>query len=248
MSPSGKHRDPTSSPTPAAPTRSSAGRRCLLPLLLCLLPGCAQLDAFRQSNVASYEPSNVHRAEPFLPAQMKRVAVLPVTTLTDGSIMEFGRDSLGPVLLHELGRARLFELVAVSPEDLLAMTGRAEWSGEEQLPADFFEKLKEKLGVDAVLFSRLTQYRAYEPLSVGWRLKLLDAEEPRVVWAVDEVFDARVPEVVAGARRFARHHRESAAAPAEPDDILSSPRRFGQYAASALVATLPGRATGASPP
>jgi hypothetical protein len=75
---------------------------------------------------------------------------------------------------------------------------------------DFFEKLKEELGVQAVILPELTQYRPHEPLAVGWRLKLVDADEPRVIWAVDEVFDARVPSVAAAARRFADSHPDSA--------------------------------------
>ncbi len=95
--------------------------------------------------------------------------------------------------------------------------------------------------MDAVLFCRLTQYRAYEPLAVGWRLKLLDAEVPRILWAVDEVFDARVAEVAAAARRYAREHSEAVPSLQDSQSVLLSPRRFGQYTASAVVGTMPGR-------
>jgi hypothetical protein len=206
-----------------------------------LLTGCATSPFLSDLTTPSYEPSNVHRDQSFLPAYVRRVAVLPLTTLTDEASMDFGRDSLWPVLMNELGRSRQFELVAVAPEELRSLTGRSGWNGEEQLPIDFFGKLKDKLGVDAVLFSRLTQYRAYEPLAVGWRLKLLDAEVPRVLWAVDEVFDARVAEVSAAARRYARDHPEAVGSLHDPQNVLLSPRRFGQYTASAVVATMPGR-------
>jgi hypothetical protein len=206
-----------------------------------LLTGCATPQFLSDLSTPSYAPSNVHRDQSFLPTYVRRVAVLPLTTLTDEASMDFGRDSLWPVLLEELGRSRQFELVAVPPEELRLLTGRSGWSGEEKLPADFFEKLKDKLGVDAVLFSRLTQYRAYEPLAVGWRLKLLDAEVPRILWAVDEVFDARVAEVSVAARRYARDHPDAAASLNDPQNVLLSPRRFGQYTTSAVVATMPGR-------
>ena len=57
------------------------------------------------------------------------------------------------MLVAELGRARQFELVSVSADVLRLLTGRNSWSGEEKLPLDFFDKLKEKLGVDAVLMN-----------------------------------------------------------------------------------------------
>lgn len=210
---------------------------------LSLLTGCSHSTFLRQATTASYQPSNIYRADPNLSPEIKRVAVLPLTTLNDDATMEFGRESLGPVLVNELGRSRLFELVSVTPAELRLLTGRDAWSSEEKLPLDFFDKLKEKLGVDAVLFARLTQFRAYEPLTIGWRLKLYDAAEPQVLWAIDEVFDARVPEVAAAARRHAQQHLE--AGPSDAQGVLSSPRRFGSYTASAVVETLPGRASAA---
>jgi len=213
--------------------------------LLFLITGCAKSSYLGQMTTASYQPSNVYRAEANLSPEIKRVAVLPLTTLNDDTAMEFGREALWPVLVAELGRARQFELVSVSADELRLLTGRNSWSGEEKLPIDFFDKLKEKLGVDAVLFSRLTQYRAYEPLAVGWRLKLLDAAEPQVLWAVDEVFDARVPEVAAAARRYAQQHPDTGPSVQDAQGVLLSPRRFGRYAANAVVETLPGRAVSA---
>ncbi|PYJ01021.1 MAG: hypothetical protein DME25_19160 [Verrucomicrobia bacterium] len=206
-----------------------------------LFAGCLRSPFVNQAAVPSYKPANVYREEAFLPPSIKRVAVLPLTTLTDEATMDFGRDALGPVLFDELGRSRLFELVEVSPDELRLLTGRSTWSGEEALPLDFFEKLRDKLGVDAVLFSRLTQYRAYEPLAVGWRLKLLEADEPHILWAVDEVFDARLPEVAVAARRYAQRHPEAGSLLYGPQGVLVSPRRFGQYTASAVMETLPGR-------
>lgn len=207
--------------------------------------GCATSPFLSDFGTPSYAPSNVYREEPTLPPHVKRVAVLPLTTLTDEEAMEFGRGALWPVLLNELGRSRQFELVAVTPEQLLLLTGRSEWNGEEKLPSDLFQKLKDKFVVDAVLFSRLTQYRAYEPLTVGWRLKLLDAGDPRILWAVDEVFDARVAEVAAAARRYAREHSETVPSLHDSQAVLVSPRRFGEYTASAVVGTMPGRTVAA---
>ncbi len=236
----------------AAPGRRPAATRRAVPwswrravgcaaLLPPLFAGCATSPFGGQAMVPSYKPSNVYREEVFLPSSIKRVAVLPLTTLTDEASIESGREALGPILLDELGRSRQFELVAVTPDELSLLTGRSAWTAEEKLPLDFFEKLRARLGIDAVLFCRLTQYRAYEPLAIGWRVKLLDADEPHVLWAVDEVFDARVPEVAAAARRYAQQHPDSASSIYGSQGVLISPRRFGQYTASAVVDTLPGR-------
>jgi len=58
---------------------------------------------------------------------------------------------------------------------------------------------------------------------------------------VDEVFDARVPEVAAAARRYAQQHPDAGSSIYGPAGVLVSPRRFGQFTASAVVETLPGR-------
>jgi hypothetical protein len=221
--------------------RRLAGRALLAASCSLWLTGCATSPYLTDLGTPSYEPSNVYRDEALLPSYVKRVAVLPLTTLTDESSMDFARDSLWPVLLGELGRSRQFEVVTVPPEELRLLTGRSGWSGEEKLPVDFFEIMKDKLGVDAVLFCRLTQYRAYQPLAVGWRLKLLDAEVPRILWTVDEVFDAGVAEVAAAARRYANEHPEAVPSLQDSQSVLLSPRRFGQYTASAIVGTMPGR-------
>lgn len=231
----------TNRPRAASATRRLFTRLCLL-AFFALFAGCARSSFLGQMTTASYQPSNVYRGEANLSSEIKRVAVLPLTSMNDDTAMEFGREELWPVLVAELGRARQFELVSVSADELRLLTGRNFWSGEEKLPLDFFDKLKEKLGVDAVLFSRLTQYRAYEPLAVGWRLKLFDAAEPQVLWAVDEVFDARVPEVAAAARRYAQQHPDAGPSVQDAQGVLLSPRRFGRYATSAVVETLPGRA------
>lgn len=230
----------------SAQLTSWLGRLALLTALITtaigLCTGCLRGSLLRQATTPSYKPTNVYQEEAHLPAEIKRVAILPLTSLGDDTGTDFGRESLGPILLNELGRSRLFELVIVSPEELRLITGRNAWTGEEKLPTSFFDKLREKLAVDAVMFCRLTQYRAYEPLTVGWRLKLLDAIEPHILWAVDEVFDAKVPEVAAAARRFVGQRPDSSSSSLQDaQTAMVSPRRFGQYTVHAIVQTLPGR-------
>jgi len=207
--------------------------------------GCASTPFIGQALTPSYEPSNVFLDEPFLPATLRRIAVLPMSSLTEDAETEFGRDALGPVLMSELGRVRKFELVAVSADELRLLSGRTAWNPEDRLPLEFFERLKEKYGVDAVLFSRLTLYRAYEPLAIGWRLKLVDADEPRILWAVDEVFDSRVPSVAAAAVRYSQDNSDGRSSLADPRSVMISARRFGEYTVNAVVQTIPGRAVAA---
>lgn len=206
-----------------------------------LLSGCATNPLEDRVWGPSYQPQNIYTEGQTLPARLRRLAVLPLTAAGESTELEFGRASLEPVLFAELGRVNQFELVPVTPEQLQRWTGRSSWTGEEKLPQDFFEKLRNAAGIDGLLLCRLTQYRAYEPLAIGWRLKLLDARNPRVIWAVDEVFDARQSDVANAARRFAQAHPEPVPPVGDSRAALMSPRRFAQYTASAVFQTLPAR-------
>jgi hypothetical protein len=203
--------------------------------------GCAGTRLDRQAMTPSYEPANVYREEPHLPSSIRRIAILPLTSATETADLTFGLESMKPVIHGAFASSRQFEMVLVSGEELRLMTGRPSWNADDRLPPDFLEKFRDKLAVDAVLFCSLTTYRAYEPLAIGWRIKLVDIDEPRVLWAVDEVFDARAPEVAAGAVRFAERHPDTGSSLQDSRSILVSARRFGHYAATELVQTMPGR-------
>lgn len=183
---------------------------------------------------------NVYRAASQLPAELRRVAVLPMTC--EGNwIAKEGRTALQPILQTELGKTRYFELEFLSAEQMRAITGQSEWTSDARLPSDFFARLHEVTGCDAVFFCRLTVFRPYPPLAVGWSLKLVDVQQRRIVWAIDQVFDAGMPAVASRAQDYSSHNISEPGALRESDGILESPRWFGQYAAAAALETLPTR-------
>jgi hypothetical protein len=205
-----------------------------------LLAGCARLTQRMTILGPSYEPGNVYLGGEKLPRSLKRVAVLPVTARGADPELGGSRASLEQALQTELGKRARFEVVTVAPEALRQWTGRSQWATTDRFPTNFFDRVREGTGCDAVLFAQVTDFRAYPPLVVGWRLQLLDCDGLQVWWAVDEHFDASEPAVANAARRF---HLDHAGKPAELTDtgeILYSPRRFGSYAANAVVATCPG--------
>jgi len=172
---------------------------------------------------------------------IRRVVVLPLVCDENNSILTEGRAELEPILLDELIKTKRFEVVSSDSDFLKNRTTRAEWGSEDVLPPEFFTLLRDNSGCDAVLFSRLTVFRAYPPLAVGWRIRLVDAQTRRTIWSADEVFDGGQPAVENGARR---HQLNEERAPGgAPDEwfIQNSPSKFGQYTAARLLATLPPR-------
>ncbi|MFO1511608.1 MAG: hypothetical protein U1F83_01630 [Verrucomicrobiota bacterium] len=208
---------------------------------LCLASGCKLTQITDPITGPGYTPKNVYVSLRQLPVHVRRVAVLPATCLGDHSEVDAGLELLEPVITDELGRTRKFELVRVPPEKLRALTGHATWSAEETLPTGLLKQLRDELECDAVLFTRLTQFRAYPPMAVGLSLKLLEVDKAEYIWAVDEVFDANEPGVANDARRFQRAREQLPWSLADSRSILISPSGFGRYAANSVFRTLPVR-------
>ncbi|MBL9128050.1 MAG: hypothetical protein JNL97_10405 [Verrucomicrobiales bacterium] len=228
---------------PQVPRR--VGRWCAVVGLsgLVALAGCATGSAWTgfSSPGPVYRPKNVYRGVEKLPRDLKRVAVLPLRVDGKDAASELARPGLQKALFGELAKAGRFELVPVRPEQLRDWTGRLSWGTEEVLPPDFLDRLRTEFECEGVLFSQVTGYRAYPPLAIGWRLRLVDVEGSQVWWAADEWFDAGDASVANAARR---HYLERAPKPlalADSQEILYSPLRFGTYTASALAATCPNR-------
>ena len=188
-----------------------------------------------------YQPDNVFAYPAKLSLDLRRVAVLPLAVGAAGNDLPEGCEALGPVLTEQLIKTKRFEVVTVDPQALRRSTGQASWTGGDTLPADFFATLRRKYGCDAVLFAELTAYRAYAPLAVGWRLKLVDARSSQIIWAADELFDAAQPAVYRASQRFAGEKFTLPFWHGENWLAANSPRQFGRYSAAALVERLPER-------
>jgi hypothetical protein len=150
-----------------------------------------------------FRPDNVFAAPGKPLAKCQRVAVLPLAAETAAGSLPDGCASLTPVVWEEVLKSKRFEAVTVDAEKLRTATGRAQWTGTEVLPADFFEKLRREYDCDAVLFGEVTTYRSSAPLAVGWRFKLVEVQTGKVIWAADEMFDAADKKTAKAAQKFA---------------------------------------------
>jgi hypothetical protein len=198
-----------------------------------------------------YHPTNIYRQSAMLSPQLKRVALLPLTTPDSTAFLQAGVETLSPVLYAELEKCKRFEVIVVSPDQLRQWTGKTGWKADEPLPPDFFTRLSDATGCNAVLFCQLTRYQPYQPLAMGWKLSLIQnpptktasgAEmKDKILWSADEVVDAGEPGVANSARDYYSQHLRNEAPSADAATILSSPTEFGQYTLAALLETLPMR-------
>lgn len=207
-----------------------------------VLAGCRTLPSRDSVSGDSYKPTNVHRSAETLPMTLRRVAVLPLAAAGERPGLDAGASTIGPLIAPELVASGLVEAVEVSGAELSRWTGRPKLRLTQELPAGVLESVRRQTGCDAVLFGELTQFAAFPPLSVGLRLSLVDAQSGRVLWSVDEILDAGNLAVANGARRYFQSSlRGSGAAPFDSQSVLDSPHRFGRYAVSTLLGTIPRR-------
>ena len=164
-----------------------------------LLTGCAAPENRQMYQSPGCRPENVFRYSESLPADIRRVAVLPLACENQRTDLQEGCEALNPILQGELIRTKKFEVVSANADLLRNRTGRLTWTGAEILPRDFFSSLREAYGCDAVLFCQLTVFRAYAPLAIGWRMKLVDVRTRQTLWAADDIVDAGEPAVPEGA-------------------------------------------------
>jgi hypothetical protein len=205
--------------------------------LLLMISGCR---THREQPVLGpfHEIGNYYAVTHPLPIDIRRVAMIPMTSAEHNLASREGRAALQPVLFGEFAKSRLFETVLVNPHQMEEWTGRKAWSPEEKLPADFLVRIREETACDAILFSQLSYYRPYPPLAVGWRLLMIRAHDGLVLWAFDEVFDGGEPPVINSARRYAIENGRTSPQLAKHPGLLNSPRDFAQFAAYAAVQTL----------
>ena len=205
----------------------------------CLLSGCANPSlVFR---APPYHPQNVFAFSPNLPADLKRVAVMPLSVAPEQTDLIEGAGMLEAMVAAELVKTARFEVVCPAAESIRSHTGRSAWDMEGELPADLLSFMREVWGCDAVLFCRLTAFHGYAPLTVGWRLRLVNARTGTTVWAAEDRFDAGQPSVQTAARAYQLEALRDTAPSQDEWAMGNSPRLFGQYTLATLFATLPGR-------
>jgi hypothetical protein len=220
---------------------STALRLPVLLVAVILLGGCNSvpglMDHAGGEQGPYFSPVNF-RGEAQLPAQVQRVAVLPVHGGTVAGLES--AQAMDVVLLKALQQQQRFEVVVLSREECHQLFGSSDFSSVDALPHGFLDQIATRYAVDAVLFTDLTVYQAYRPLSLGLRAKLASVRDVRLIWAFDEVFSADDQAMRNSVRRFYRRGDRPTRSDPVPA-VLQSPVRFGAVAADLMFRTLPPR-------
>jgi hypothetical protein len=203
--------------------------------------GCRTHRYATKAQVGTPSAKNAYSLFETVPPHVRRIALLPISIEPGNWYAEDGRMKLEPILHSVLGQMNRFELRPLTVTETEKWTGKKYWSADEMLPRDFFANLKRQFGCDAVLFSHLSAYHPFQPLVVGWHFTLVDTRIHSILWAVNDTFDASDKSVASSARKYYQDQILEPKIPRDPERILLSPRRFGQFTLSSLLGLLPER-------
>ncbi len=220
------------------------GQAVLAFVLASVMTGCRSASVKYPGTIVGpfHKPANYHLANERMPVDMRRVALLPLTSALNTVEHQSGREHLQGLLQAEIVKSGLFEVVYVTESKMEQLTGQPAWRMIDQLPIDFIDILTKEYDCQGVLFSHLAVYQAYPPLSIGWRMGLVhlsqESNNGNVVWEIDEVFSAGEKAVINSARQNAIKNGLSDPELDHNFGLMNSPRRFGRYTAEAVVATM----------
>ena len=217
------------------------------PFLLALalgLTACEQTKFARNSlNTSQLNYSrNYTRPDAKLP---RRVAMLPLEF--DQVVGETLRD-IDEIFLMELGKKLRFEVVSITRPELAKIIRREHLSSTEPTPPELITYLRTHYNADGILFTEISSYRPYRPLTIGVRSKLVELQNMEILWSAETVMDAGNIDVSRAARLYAAdqasnpNERSNEAAHAA-EMVLQSPRRFAGFTAYHLYAAIPKQAS-----
>ena len=167
---------------------------------------------------------------------IRRIAVLPpfCNEQTASSVNDLSR-----TFQAELSKTSLFELVPISHAAMEMHFGHPQISSVDIIPGDLLFRLRSEYGVEGVLFIDITHYFPYSPVSIGIRVKLVDATTGKICWAFDHLFDSSNPTTSADAQAFyLKNSKDPQPLPLDGSPILQSPTRFSRYVAYEVFRSL----------
>lgn len=160
---------------------------------------------------------------------VSRVVVLPLFNY-GAEISEADLEKLQNNFLHAFLKKGTFECIFEKTNQWIDFS--------RAIPRDLFENLKSKYAADAVLFMGITHYSPYVPVKIGVKMQLIELVSHKIIWGLDEVFDASQEEVFYGVRRFQRKYGLNSFETLNDIGQLS-PGYFSTYVGEKICETLP---------
>jgi hypothetical protein len=170
-----------------------------------------------------------------LPADLRRVAVLPVYA-DDKDGVE--RERFNELMVGELRQMGRFEVAEMDRSFLWDLIGSEQVSLTEPIPTELVEYLRAK-GFDGIFQLEVNEYRPYRSFVVGVNARLFSLDNQTILWAVDELFRSSEKEIINSARRYALAKQSKRYPNSDSYAVLRGPLLFSEFVMHTIIQTLP---------
>ena len=140
-------------------------------------------------------------------------------------------------LADGLGKKHLFSIRLIGREDpawqMLELDSINRYTNEQ------LADIRETLGTDALVFGAINRYSSYPFFLIGVHLKMVDLQEGRIVWALEEVWDSTDKSTEQRMRQFFEDQMRTGYQPMNWQVLETSPRYFNKFVAYEITQTLP---------
>ena len=163
-----------------------------------------------------------------------RVAVLEVKN-------ESTRVDLASQLTDSISEAlqkkHLFSVTTLGPDD-------PDWRrlavGDDDISSYSIRQLdavRSQLGVNAVIYGSITEYRPYPHMLMGLKLKMLDLRDGKLLWAMEQVWDSTDKRIEMRMKHFYKDYMRDGYQPIGWQLLVTSPKAFNKFVVHEVAAT-----------
>lgn len=175
-------------------------------LMFICFSGCTITHNIK-SMVGMIEPNvNQFITEELFRGEINKVLIVPFV-YDDGP--EKIKNDVTNAFATELGNSGLFNVISpsVGPKEIID-AGKTLWE-HGTIDVDTLIEARKSYGVDGFVFGKVTQYKAYVPLTLGLKVMMISGLSGGIIWSSEGVFDSDHKDVVqAGKSYYKKNYRK----------------------------------------
>jgi len=181
-----------------------------------------------------FDSISYHKSEEYNNTSVQRVLLLP---LTIESRRDKVVDDVTEAFFIELQRSAKFDIVEAQEfQDILSQQ-KDVWA-RGLIRAETVVEAKKRYNVDAIIFGTITQYQPYEPPVLGIKIGMFSAKSGNIMWSADAIFDSSQASVIKLLKSYHKKQYQRKQSLYDWNLILLSMKRYAQFVAYHMVATL----------
>ncbi len=181
-----------------------------------------------------FDSISYHKSEEYNNTNVQRVLLLPLTT---ESRRDKVVDDVTEAFFIELQRSARFDIVEAREfQDILSQQ-KDVWT-RGLIRAETVVEAKKRYKVDAIIFGTITQYQPYEPPVLGIKIGMFSVRSGNIMWSADAIFDSSQASVIKLLKSYHKKQYQRNQSLYDWNLILWSMKRYAQFVAYHMIATL----------